>query len=69
MQLSARNQSRGTVTKLVYGAVMAEVTIAIGDNQEIVAAITKASAEQLNLREGAEAIAVIKATEVLVATP
>lgn len=68
MQLSARNQLRGTVTKIVLGAVMAEVTIAIGGDQEIVAAITRASVESLGLAEGSEAVAVIKATEVLVAT-
>ena len=47
---------------------MAEVMVDIG-GQEIVAAITRASAESLGLREGDQVIAVIKATEVLIGKP
>ncbi len=65
MELSARNQLRGTVTSIKLGAVMAEVTVKIGDN-EIVAAITRASVERLGLKEGDQATAIIKATEVLI---
>ena len=68
MEVSARNQLPGKVTALALGTVMAEVTIDIGDGKTIVAAITRSSAEQLGLgrREGAEVVAVIKATEVMV---
>ena len=66
MELSARNQLPGRVTKLVLGTVMAEVTIDIGDGKMLVAAITRGSAEQLGLREGAEVVAVIKATDVMI---
>ena len=68
MQLSARNQLSGTVRSVTLGAVMAEVMVDIG-GQEIVAAITRASAESLGLREGDQVIAVIKATEVLIGKP
>lgn len=67
MQLSARNQFRGRVVALRLGTVMAEVVIDIGGGQEIVSAITRASAEALGLREGDEVTAVVKATEVIVA--
>jgi len=66
MKLSARNQLRGRVVSLKLGTVMAEVTLDVGGGNHIVAAITRASAESLGLREGEEATAVIKATEVLV---
>lgn len=67
MQLSARNQFAGQVVSVKLGTVMAEVVIDIGGGHEIVAAITRASAEGLGLRAGERATAIIKATEVLVA--
>ena len=68
MQLSARNQLSGTVRSVNLGAIMAEVVIDVG-GQEIVAAITRASAESLTLQEGDQVVAIIKATEVLVGKP
>ncbi len=68
MELSARNQLKGTVTDIKRGAVMAEVTVDIG-GQQIVAAITRASVERLGLTEGASVLAIMKATEVMIATP
>jgi len=68
MNISARNQLQGTVKKIVPGAVNAEVTIDIGDGQEVVAIITSGSVERLGLKTGSRATAVIKASDVLVAT-
>jgi molybdopterin-binding protein len=68
MRISARNQLRGTVRSLELGAIMSEVVIDVG-GQQIVAAITRSSAERLGLQEGSEAIVIIKATDVMVATP
>jgi molybdopterin-binding protein len=68
MRISARNQLRGTVRSLEAGAIMSEVIVDVG-GQEIVAAITRGSAERLGLQEGSEAIVIIKATDVMVATP
>jgi molybdopterin-binding protein len=68
VEISARNQLNGTVRSVRLGAVMSEVVLDIG-GQEIVAAITRSSVERMDLREGSEAIAVIKATDVMVATP
>ena len=66
MQISARNQLKGTVTSVTVGNVMAEVGVDVG-GQEIVAAITRASAESLDLAEGDDVTVIIKATEVMVA--
>jgi molybdopterin-binding protein len=65
MELSARNQLRGTVKKIQTANVMAEVVIDVG-GQEIVAAITRASVERLALRPGDAVVAVVKATDVMV---
>ena len=66
MKLSARNQLPGTVTKITLGGVMAEVTIDIGNGLTVVSAITRASVENMGIKEGSNVVAVIKATEVLV---
>jgi molybdate transport system regulatory protein len=65
MELSARNQLKGTVTDVKLGTIMAEVTVDIG-GQAIVAAITRGSIERLHLQPGDQVTAVIKATEVLI---
>ena len=67
MRISARNQLKGTVRSVKHGEIMSEVVVDLG-GQEIVAAITKTSAEGLNLSEGAEVTVIIKATEVMIAT-
>jgi molybdopterin-binding protein len=64
--LSARNQFKGTVKSVKLGNVMAEVVMKVGDI-EVVAAITRDSAERLGLKPGDAATAVIKATEVMIA--
>lgn len=65
MDLSARNQLRGTVKSVNLGAIMSEVVVDIG-GQDIVAAITRGSVERLALQEGTEVTAVIKATDVMI---
>jgi molybdate transport system regulatory protein len=67
MQLSARNQLDGTISSVDHGAVMSTVTIVLTGGQEVVAAITKDSAEGMGLAEGDAVKAIIKATEVIVA--
>ena len=66
MLLSARNQLRGRISAVTLGTVMAEVTVDIGGGNTLVSAITRASAESMDLREGMDVVAVIKATEVLI---
>jgi molybdopterin-binding protein len=64
MELSARNQLRGTVKSVTLGNVMAEVIVDIG-GQEIASAITRGSVERLGFAEGDEVVAIVKATEVM----
>jgi molybdate transport system regulatory protein len=66
MRLSARNQLDGVVAKIEHGSVMTTVVIRLAGGQEVVSAITKDSAEALELSEGDAVKAVIKATEVMV---
>jgi molybdopterin-binding protein len=65
MDTSARNQLRGTVKAVSVGAVMAEVVVDV-NGIDVVAAITKDSAERLGLASGMPAIAIIKATDVMI---
>ena len=68
MPISARNQFSGTVRSIRHGAVMSEVVIDIGGGLEIVSLISTSSAKRLRLKRGSSAVAVIKATEVIVST-
>ena len=67
MRLSARNQLDGVVVRVDHGGVMSTVVIRLDGGQEVTAAITKDSAEDLNLRVGDAVKAIIKSTEVMVA--
>ncbi len=68
MDISARNTLKGTVKQVLPGAVNTEVTVELADGLEVVAIITKESAERLNLAKGKEVYAVIKASDVMIAT-
>ncbi len=65
LEISARNRLRGEVAHLRLDGLMAEVVLRIGD-QELVSVITRSSAENLGLRVGDAAYAVIKSTEVMI---
>ncbi|MET8770505.1 TOBE domain-containing protein [Streptomyces sp. NPDC004658] len=65
--VSIRNQLRGTVTRLSLGQVMATVRVAV-EGGELTAAITKDAVEDLGLFVGSDVVALIKATEVALAT-
>jgi molybdopterin-binding protein len=66
LDLSARNQLRGRVLGLTVEGLMAEVRIEIGE-QELIAVITRSSAERLGVKVGEPIVAVIKSTEVMIA--
>jgi molybdate transport system regulatory protein len=68
MALSARNQFVGRVVSVRNGAVMSEVVIDIGGGHQIVSLISTSSARRLKLKKGKSAVAVIKATEVIIST-
>lgn len=66
MKFSARNQLQGKVVSVKLGSIMAEVTVELPDGQQIVSAITRSSAESLELKEGESVTAIIKSTEVMI---
>jgi len=67
MKISARNYLRGVVKSVEKDGIAAKVRIEIKAPAEITALITREAVEELNLKEGDDVEAVIKATEVLVA--
>ena len=67
MKLSARNVLKGKVVKVTPGAVNSEVVVELPGGQQVVSIITKTSAENLGLKVGKEAYAVIKASNVMIA--
>lgn len=66
LKLSARNQFRGTVLDITKGATTAHVRIGIADGAVITASITNEAVDELGLTVGGEAVAVIKASDVMV---
>ena len=66
MNISARNQLKGKVKDLKKGPVSTEVVIDV-NGSEVVSSITTGSAESLNLSVGDEVVAIIKASNVMVA--
>ena len=67
MKISARNILKGTIKKIIPGAVNSEVVIVTAGGEEIVSIITRESVESLELKEGKEVYAVVKASNVMVA--
>jgi molybdopterin-binding protein len=64
--LSGRNQLRGIVEEVRTEGLLAQVRLRIGD-QMLTAVITRDAVQELKLRRGEEALAVVKATEVMIA--
>jgi molybdopterin-binding protein len=67
MKLSARNQLNGRIVEVRRGATTAHVRIDIGNGVIVTASITNEAVDDLGLTAGDEAIAVIKASDVMVA--
>lgn len=66
VRLSARNQLHGRVTRLTDGAVNSEVILALPGGGTVAAVITSASAQSLGLAECAPAVAIFKASSVII---
>jgi molybdopterin-binding protein len=64
--LSARNQIAGTIHSVKPGATTTHVTIEVSPTVTITASITNEAAEELKLKAGMPAYAVIKASDVMV---
>jgi molybdopterin-binding protein len=66
MKISARNQLHGTITDVAKGATTAHVHIDLGHGVTVHASITNEAVDELKLKKGDKAYAVIKASDVMV---
>lgn len=69
MQVSARNQLKGTISEIKVGAVNNEVVLLLGDGEQLTTIITQESCKALGLVKGKTAVAIIKAPWVVLAKP
>ena len=69
MNLSARNQLHGKIVEVRRGATTAHVRIDIGNGVIVTSSITNEAVDELGLKAGDDAIAIVKASDVMVATP
>jgi molybdopterin-binding protein len=65
-RISARNHFRGIVTEVKVDGLMAQVELVISDPVRLVAIVTRDAVEELGLRNGMAATAIVKATNVMV---
>jgi molybdopterin-binding protein len=67
MKISARNQISGKILEVKKGATTAHVRLEIAPGQIITASITNEAVDDLGLKTGGKATAVIKASDVMIA--
>jgi molybdopterin-binding protein len=67
MRLSARNQLTGTVTEIRRGEAIANVVLDV-NGQRLVASITREAVDELGIAQGSTVTAIIKASDVILAT-
>ncbi len=67
MKISARNRFKGKIVDVVKGATTAHVRIDLGAGAVVTASITNEAVDELGLKAGGDAYAVIKASDVMVA--
>jgi molybdopterin-binding protein len=67
VKLSARNMLKGRVVEVRKGQTTAHVRLDVGGRTVVTASITNEAAEELALKEGEEAYAVVKASNVMIA--
>jgi molybdopterin-binding protein len=67
MPISARNQIKGTVTSITQGDAIANVEID-ADGLRLVSSVTVEAVKELGLSEGTEVTAIVKASDVILAT-
>jgi len=68
MKVSARNTFSGSVSKITKGAVNAEVTLSLTGGVPLTAVVTNGAIDNLGLKVGAEAYAIVKASSVIIGT-
>lgn len=67
MRISARNQLKGTVVEVKKNATTSHVRVDIGDGKIVTSSITNEAVDELSIKAGDQVIAVIKATDVMIA--
>jgi len=67
MKISARNQFKGKVVDVMKGQTTAHVRIDLGNGMVITSSITNEAVDDLGLKVGDDAIAVVKASDVMIA--
>ena len=67
MKISARNKLAGTILEVVRGATTSHVRVEVATGQVITASITNEAVDELALKAGMKATAVIKASDVMIA--
>ena len=69
MRLSARNVLEGTIKEISHGPTSTRVKLELTGGAIVTSSITTEAAQELGLKVGEKAFAVIKASDVIVATP
>jgi molybdopterin-binding protein len=64
--ISARNRFRATVTDVQVDGLMAQVELVVSDPVRLVAIVTRDAVEELGLKEGMAATAIVKSTNVII---
>jgi molybdopterin-binding protein len=67
VKLSARNQIAGKIAEVRKGQTTAHVTVDIGNGVTITSSITNEAVDELGLKQGDNVVAVIKASDVMIA--
>ena len=67
MRISARNQIKGTVVEVKKGATTSHVRVDIGGGQIVTSSITNEAVDDLGIKAGGKATAVIKASDLMIA--
>src|SRR3974390_2268067 len=67
MKLSARNKLKGKILEVKKGATTAHVRLEIAPGEVITASITNEAVEELGLKPGGTAMAIVKASDVMIA--
>ncbi|MBV8537856.1 MAG: molybdopterin-binding protein [Alphaproteobacteria bacterium] len=69
MKISARNLLKGKIVEIKKGQTTAHVRVDIGHGVVVTSSITNEAVDELKLKVGRDAFAVIKASDVMIATP
>lgn len=67
MRISVRNRLKGTIVEVTKGATTSHVRIDIGNGVIVTSSITNEAVDELGLKAGAAAYAVVKASDVMIA--